>query len=152
MIAVIGSDNVDFRRAADAAFRLLSLEGDAVVEAVFVTKEEIRELNARTRKVDKVTDVLSFPMLERIEPFDRAHFPYDYDPDAGGVLLGSVVICTDIAKEQAAEYGHSEVRETTYLFTHGLLHLLGYDHEEDNDRAVMREAEEKILSAIGVTE
>ena len=68
------------------------------------------------------------------------------------MTLGSIAICTEKAEEQAKEYGHSFVREMTYLFVHGLLHLLGYDHENEDDKRVMRAAEEKILSAIGITE
>lgn len=63
--------------------------------------------------------------------------------------LGSIVICRDVAARQAEEYGHSRDREETYLFVHGLLHLLGYDHMTEEDKSVMREAEERILSAIG---
>ena len=65
-------------------------------------------------------------------------------------MLGSIALCREIAAEQAEEYGHSTEREETYLFTHGLLHILGFDHIEEADRIKMREAEESILSAIGV--
>lgn len=149
MITLTGDITDNFARAADAAFAALSLAGEAEVEVNFVTEEEIRELNARTRDTDRVTDVLSYPMLNEIRPFTRENYPFDVDPENGRVPLGSIVICRDVAARQAEEYGHSRDREETYLFVHGLLHLLGYDHMTEEDKSVMREAEERILSAIG---
>ncbi len=149
MITLTGDITDNFARAADAAFAALSLAGEAEVEVNFVTEEEIRELNARTRDTDRVTDVLSYPMLDEIRPFTRENYPFDVDPENGRVPLGSIVICREVAARQAEEYGHSRDREETYLFVHGLLHLLGYDHMTEEDKSVMREAEERILSAIG---
>lgn len=149
MITLTGDITDNFARAADAAFAALSLAGEAEVEVNFVTEEEIRELNARTRDTDRVTDVLSYPMLDEIRPFTRENYPFDVDPENGRVPLGSIVICREVAARQAEEYGHSRDREETFLFVHGLLHLLGYDHMTEEDKSVMREAEERILSAIG---
>ena len=149
MITLTGDITDNFARAADAAFAALSLAGEAEVEVNFVTEEEIRELNARTRDTARVTDVLSYPMLDEIRPFTRENYPFDVDPENGRVPLGSIVICREVAARQAEEYGHSRDREETYLFVHGLLHLLGYDHMTEEDKSVMREAEERILSAIG---
>ena len=150
MIKITGEVPQSFAVAADAAFRELSLSGDAEVEAEFVSEEEIRELNARTRNIDKVTDVLSYPMLDEIKPFTEENYPFDTDPESGCVTLGSVVICRAVAARQAEEYGHGTDREETYLFVHGLLHLLGYDHMTEEDKTVMREAEERILAAAGL--
>ena len=72
------------------------------------------------------------------------------DPDSGKVYLGSIVICRQRAKEQASEYGHSLERELAYLTVHGVLHLLSFDHIEESDKRVMREAEERILGALGI--
>ena len=141
----------NFARAADAAFAALSLAGEAEVEVNFVTEEEIRELNARTRDTDRVTDVLSYPMLDEIRPFTRENYPFDVDPENGRVPLGSIVICRDVAARQAEEYGHSYRRELHYLVVHGLCHLLGYDHIIDDDRAEMRAKEERILTRMGIT-
>ena len=149
MITLTGDITDNFARAADAAFAALSLAGEAEVEVNFVTEEEIRELNARTRDTDRVTDVLSYPMLDEIRPFTRENYPFDVDPENGRVPLGSIVICRDVAARQAEEDGHSRDRGEPYLFVHGLLHLLGYDHMTEEDKSVMREAEERILSAIG---
>lgn len=150
MIGIIGNAPAQFRAAADETFAALGLTGEAEVEVAFVSEKEIQALNARTRGVDKVTDVLSFPMLDEIKPFTAENYPFDVDPDSGRVTLGSVVICEAVALAQAAEYGHGAEREKTYLFTHGLLHLLGYDHMEEEDKRAMRAAEERVLSAIGI--
>ena len=140
-----------FERVANATYETLSLMGEAIVEVDFVSRDEIRELNNSARGVDSATDVLSFPALDTIAPFSRENYPFDYDEENKAVNIGNIVICSDVAKEQAKEYGHSEERERAYLFLHGLLHLLGYDHIQDGDKAVMRAREEEILTALGIT-
>ncbi len=150
MIKIIGVPTDEMKRAADAAFVLLSLSGEAELELNYVSAEEIRSLNKETRGLDRETDVLSFPMLIEIKPFTKDNYPLDVNPDTGRVSIGSVVICKEVAERQAAEYGHSVTREMTYLFLHGLLHVLGYDHIEEKDRLIMREKEETILREIGV--
>ena len=74
-----------------------------------------------------------------------------YDPDAGACVLGDIVISMDHVRAQAAEYGHSERREAGYLLTHGLFHLMGYDHMTAEDKPVMRAMEERSLASIGLT-
>ena len=135
-----------YENIAKAAVSELKLGGDAEVEISFFSEEEIRELNARTRGIDKITDVLSYPALEEIKEFNKQNYPFDTDDETGRVFLGSIVICTRRAVAQAHEYGHSLQREMTYLFVHGLLHLLGYDHVEEEDKKLMRKYEELILS------
>ncbi len=142
--------NEIFSEIAAVAFEKLNLSGEAVVEVDFVTKEDMRNLNARTRGIDKVTDVLSYPTLDEIKSFSEDNYPYDFDTELKAVNIGCIVICGDVAHEQAKEYGHSAERENCYLFTHGLMHLLGYDHIEESDREVMREKEEAVLSAVGI--
>ena len=102
--------------------------------------------------MDKVTDVLSFPTLDGIKgkKILKKDFPYDIDEE-GRLLIGSVAICEARAKEQAEEYGHSYERELHYLLVHGVMHCLGFDHIEDLDKAEMREQEEKVLGALGIT-
>ena len=114
---------------------------DIEVSLSVVTPEEIRGLNRDYRDNDSVTDVLSFPQFEDINDI----------PDDIPVMLGDVVICDEKVREQSIEYGHSYERELIYLFTHSILHLLGYDHMDDEDRNVMREEEEKILEKAGIT-
>ncbi len=122
------------------------------VEYVSVSGEEIRRLNKETRAIDKVTDVLSFPTLSGIkgEALCGADFPYDIDEE-GRLLVGSIVICKERAREQAIEYGHSYERELHYLFVHGVMHCLGYDHITDEERAEMRAKEEEVLVKLGIT-
>lgn len=120
-------------------------------EIVFTDEEGIRKLNAETRGKDAVTDVLSYPNLDGVfgKEIRKADFPYDADED-GNLFLGSIVICRERAKEQAEEYGHSLRREIYYLAVHGLCHLLGYDHETEEDKTIMRAREEQVMNAMGI--
>lgn len=124
----------------------------AALEIVFLDKEHIKKLNAEYRQVDKCTDVLSFPTLENIcgKPICGDDYPFDKDDD-GNLFLGSIAICTDVAREQAEEYGHSYERELYYLATHGVCHLLGYDHIEEDDKALMRAVEERVMQTLNLT-
>jgi probable rRNA maturation factor len=103
--------------------------------------ERLRELNRTFRQVDAVTDVLSFPLLS------PQGGPFVAPPD-GLLHLGDIVVSYPRAQEQAQEYGHSLQRETAYLIVHGLLHLLGYDHQRQEDQERMRKREEVILAAL----
>ena len=129
-------------RLAEAAACVIEAEGvcgdRAEISLTMVSPEEIRELNRDYRNVDSVTDVLSFPQFEGKEDL----------PEEGELCLGDVVICEDKVREQAAEYGHSYEREFTYLFVHSLLHLLGYDHMNDEEKAVMRNKEEEVMNRL----
>ncbi|AYO30293.1 rRNA maturation RNase YbeY [Biomaibacter acetigenes] len=119
---------------------------DAEVSVVLVDDAYIRELNRQYRAKDTHTDVLSFAMRESV-PEEKA---IEGDPGAEQ-LLGDIVISVERAREQAEEYGHSFERELGYLAVHGVLHLLGYDHEKEEDRKIMRQKEEEILKAFDLT-
>ena len=149
-LTIEGDISVPLQPAADAAFVLEGLSGEAEVEVIALNEEEIKRLNADSRGIDAVTDVLSFPLHEQIAPFTAQNYPFDFDADAQAVTLGSIAVCLTRAAEQAEEYGHSLNREVTYLFVHGLLHLLGYDHLEEGGRRQMRAREEQIMRQIGV--
>lgn len=152
MINIISQESGSlYNQIAKSTYEYLHLAGEADVELIIVDEEEIRELNMSTRGIDKVTDVLSYPSLNSIMPFTLENYPIDYNMDTKSVFLGSVVICETVAVKQAEEYGHSEEREKAYLFLHGLLHLLGYDHISEEDKTIMRSYEEKILGELGVT-
>ena len=110
------------------------------ISLTIVEKDEIQQINRDFRGIDKVTDVLSFPQFEADEEV----------PEDGEIILGDVVICKEKAQEQAQEFGHSFEREIVYLFIHSICHLLGYDHEEDDEKAVMREREEEIMDFLGI--
>ena len=115
-----------------------------------VSGEEIHRLNKEMRDTDRVTDVLSFPMLEFSEPCKLLNelMPWDYDPEDESVFMGDIILCKDKISEQAIEYGHTFLRESVYLTIHGLLHLFGYDHMIEEDKKIMREKEKEILSIL----
>ena len=113
---------------------------NAEVSLSIVDKDTIHKLNKDYRNVDRETDVLSFPMDE--EAFDDEGNPI--------FLLGDIVICLDVARNQAAEFGHSLEREMMYLICHSTLHLLGYDHIEEDDRVKMRAKEKEVMKNLGV--
>lgn len=112
------------------------------ISLTLVDKDEIKELNCQYRNKDKVTDVLSFPQFEYVE--DLKEFTAEGEP----IVLGDVVICEEVAREQAEEYGHSLERELVYLFVHSILHLLGYDHEVDEEKVEMRTFEKRVMSQL----
>ncbi len=112
------------------------------LSVTFVSPGEIHELNREYRGVDRPTDVLSFPQFENIG---------EEAPEACEICLGDVVICEEKAREQAEEYGHSFERELVYLFTHSVLHLLGYDHMDEAEKQEMRAREEEIMQHIGLS-
>ena len=118
----------------------------------FVSKQEIQKVNKEFRNVDKFTDVLSFPLIENSEnkQINKETFPYDVDLDSGEICLGDILICREVALEQAREYGHSYDREVCYLLVHGIFHLLGYDHMQDDEKEVMRSREEEVLQRFNI--
>ncbi len=122
------------------------------VEFSFVDEAEIQRLNRELRQTDKITDVLSFPTLDGIKgkEIDGEDYPYDIDED-GRLLIGSIAVCCQRAREQAEEYNHSYNRELHYLLVHGIMHCLGYDHMTDEEQREMREKEEYILNKMGIT-
>ena len=126
-------------------------DGPFSLELLLVDEEEIRRLNREQRGIDRVTDVLSFPSLEGIRGEFLSSDEYGDELDeAGRLFLGSVVICTKRAEEQAEEYGHGMRRELFYLTVHGVMHCLGYDHETEADKAQMRAKEEEVLRKMGL--
>ncbi|HAN21694.1 MAG: rRNA maturation RNase YbeY [Clostridiales bacterium GWF2_36_10] len=97
----------------------------------------IHELNKQHRGKDAPTDVLSFPF-------------YDFDTPEVTTLLGDIIISIDKAKEQAATYGHSLKRELCFLAVHSALHLLGYDHEDEEEREMMEQKQKELLDSLGI--
>ena len=115
---------------------------DVSLSVTIVGKDEIRVLNRDYRNVDSVTDVLSFPAYGDEEEISLE--------EGEELSLGDVVICEEVCEAQAKEYGHSIEREIIYLFTHSVFHLLGYDHETEEDKADMRAREEEVMSLLGL--
>lgn len=106
---------------------------------IFVDSKTIHEINKNYRNVDRVTDVISFA-LEDNKTIELDHR-----------VLGDIYICIEKAEEQAKEYGHSFLRELSFLTIHGLLHLLGYDHMEPKEEKIMFQKQEDILNEFGIT-
>ncbi|MBC3536422.1 rRNA maturation RNase YbeY [Megasphaera hominis] len=127
-------------RVCQEAALVYGLGPNAEISILLCHNEYIHELNKQYRDIDRPTDVLSFALNEGEED--------GYDgPDTA--LLGDIVISLDKVQEQADEYGHSFERELAYLTIHGMLHILGYDHMEPDDKAEMRKEEEFILTRLG---
>ena len=111
-----------------------------------VSPEQIRELNKSFRDVDKVTDVLSFPTCDNPTCGAITVVCEEVNPETDLVNIGDIIICLERAKEQAKEYGHSLKRELSFLALHGLLHLLGYDHVNQDDEQQMVALQKEILA------
>lgn len=122
------------------------------VNLSFVDEKTIRRLNKDTRNIDKVTDVLTYPYVE-LKPKEKlklSDYKLEIDPDDNRLLIGDIYICTKRAEEQSKEYGHSLNREMCFLFCHGLLHVLGYDHIEKEDEEVMTKFQNEILDKLNI--
>lgn len=117
------------------------------ISITLTNSKNIRGINKEYRNVDKETDVLSFPMFEKDE-IQAIIQSNEYDVDD---VLGDIVISLEKVKEQAIEYGHSFERELAYMLTHGFYHLMGYDHIKEEDKAIMRPKEEKVLKRLNIT-
>lgn len=125
------------------------------ISLLFVNNEEIREINLETRNIDRATDVLSFPMLdyEKGKVYKDIYVNFEFDEtfkDGEEVVLGDMVLSLERALEQSEEYGHSYEREVCYLVVHSILHLLGYDHMEEDEKKIMRKREEEILNKLNI--
>ena len=125
----------------EKVFSHLKLSFEAIVSVSLVDNNFIHELNRDYRKIDRPTDVISFAFLdnEDREKEIKSGMP---------VVLGDIYISVDKAKEQAAEYGHPLEREMSFLFVHGMLHLLGYDHMTPEDEKVMFKLQDEILGGL----
>lgn len=124
------------KKSIAAVLKIEKLDENVEVSVSFVGDEEIRKLNRDYRGVDKSTDVLSFPMDDEFILDNR--------------ILGDVIINTKRVMEQAEELGNSNERELSYLTVHSILHLLGYDHMEDEDKKEMREREKLAMMELSI--
>lgn len=130
----------DFTAIIEQALKILKIEDDVEVSCVLVDDERIHEINREYRHIDRSTDVISFAME------DNDQFYVEGMPRT----LGDIFISVDHAKKQAEEYGHSLRREMCFLFTHGILHLLGYDHMTDEQEKEMFGLQDEILGALSI--
>lgn len=127
---------------------------EATVSLLLTMNNEIQEMNQNFREIDQATDVLSFPMIayEEAGTFDFLEEDDSaFDPESGELVLGDIVISKERVIAQAEEYGHSIRREYAFLIAHSMLHLMGYDHMEEEERAVMEQKQRDILEQLGIT-
>ena len=120
-------------------FKELKLNGEFITEVSIVDNKKIREINANYRQIDRETDVISFAFLDE---------PSEKNLKGGPIDLGLILISYEKAIQQANEYGHSLKREMVFLFVHGMLHLLGYDHMKEEDEKIMFSIQDKILGGL----
>lgn len=142
----IGEETIEFiEKLLKHAAEKEGLTKDTEISLTFVTNEEIREINREYRGKDTPTDVISFAMEEQgegeIEILGEESMP---------TVLGDIIISIERAKEQAEEYGHSYKRELGFLTVHGFLHLLGYDHMNEEDEKEMFSKQDEILNSFGL--
>ena len=119
------------------------------VELVFSDGENMQYLNRTTRDVDSITDVLSYPSLEGIRGEVLEPEKCRTMMEGKYIFMGSIVLCEEKIKEQAKEYGNTEIEEREYLIIHGLMHLFGYDHMTEEDKKQMRAKEKEVLALLG---
>lgn len=137
------------RRTIRTALAAEGLTAPCEVDVLLTDDDGIHEINRELRQVDRPTDVLSFPEFE-LTP-GQLPGPEDADPGTGLIPLGDMVLSLERVAAQAREYGHSKRRELSYLVTHSVLHLLGYDHlDEGPMKAQMRAREEAIMALLGL--
>ncbi|MEW9097259.1 MAG: rRNA maturation RNase YbeY [Clostridiaceae bacterium] len=139
----------------DYSLREEGVSIDYEVSILFVDNESIREINREERGIDRETDVLSFPMLHypQGKVFKEAYLNYKFKPEdlyEDKLILGDIVLSLEKAEEQRIEFNHSFEREVCYLIIHSILHLLGYDHMEEEEKTLMRKREEEILDKFNI--
>ena len=139
------------KKVEKAVFERLGQQNFFVTDIAVVDEDTIRQFNNENRNIDAVTDVLSFPYFDRLQLPQSIEDFSDTDFNGKRVSLGSIMICRARAIEQAEEFGHSIERELGFLTCHGLLHLLGFDHIEEEDEKVMFPLQTEIMNSIGLT-
>ena len=140
-----------YRDVVETSLQVENCPYDVEVNLIITDDESIRQINKETRELDKATDVLSFPMNVYIEPADFSLLEDDpdaFDPDSGELLLGDIVLSLEHVILQAKEYGHSYEREYAFLIAHSMLHLMGYDHMEEDERILMEEHQNMIIDEL----
>ena len=146
-------------KVLEQGLTLEQIQEPVEISVTITSAEAVHEINREYRGVDRTTDVLSFPMVEYGAPAlelnaDRRNeliASSDLDPDTGCYVLGDIILNYEQAGIQAEEYGHSRTREIAFLTVHSLLHLLGYDHMEEQEDAQMRMHQNAVLESLQIT-
>ena len=140
-------------KVIEAALDYVDCPYEAEVNLLLTENQEIQEMNRAFRQIDRATDVLSFPMVDYETPgkFDFLEESDAYfHPETGELILGDIVISKEKVIAQAEEYGHSIEREYAFLIAHSMLHLFGYDHMEEDERAEMERMQREILERLQI--
>ena len=130
-----------YKKLLNLTMKQLDIKCDPIVSVSIISNDDIHKINKEYRNIDRETDVISFAFLDNEENRDsllKSNAP---------VVLGDIYIASEVAKAHAIEYGNTLEREMKFLFVHGLLHLLGYDHMKKEDEEIMFPLQEKILEA-----
>lgn len=142
-----------YHRVVDTVLDKYDCPYECEVSLILMDNDSIHEINKVSRGIDSETDVLSFPNLSFTIPgnFDSFEDSIDcYEPDSGELLLGDIVISVDRVISQANEFGHSVLREYAFLIVHSMLHLIGYDHMEEDERVEMEKQQTEIMNTLGI--
>lgn len=148
--------NVDkqVKKVVTKTLEFMEFEFDVELSVMIVPEDIIRQINLETRNVDSVTDVLSFPMISYIKPLDPSEELNEnssaFNPDTGELVLGDIVLCDARIRQQSIEFGHSLEREFSFLIVHSILHLMGYDHIEDEEREIMEQKQNEIMEYLKI--
>lgn len=138
----------ELNRVCETVLQMEECNFDAEISFTITDNEGIREINRDYRDIDRVTDVLSFPMIE----FEDEEIDAEFETENGMVVLGDIVISIERAEEQAKELNHSLRRELAFLVAHSMLHLLGYDHVDNPEgERVMIKKQNTVLNDLGLT-
>jgi probable rRNA maturation factor len=146
--------NTIINKVIDEAIDFVKCPFECEVNVTITDNNTIREINKSQRKIDKETDVLSFPLIDYQIPADFSEIENDinyFNPDSGELMLGDIVISYDRVISQAEEYNHSKIREIAFLTAHSMLHLFGYDHMGEGESIRMEEKQNIILNNLGIT-
>ena len=134
-----------FNDVVKESLRYEEFDPECEVSLSIVSNDEIQEINKQFREIDAPTDVLSFPLLT-FEEGEQADVNENNE-----IMLGDIIISIDKAKAQAEEYGHGLRRELAFLTAHSMLHLMGYDHMEEEEQKEMFKKQDDILNNLGIT-
>ena len=152
----ISQDFIDFiKNIAKYVLEFEEVNFESEVNILFVDNDEIKKVNFEHRGINKETDCLSFPMLsyDKGKVFKNQYKNYkfkDYDLEDGRLILGDILLSLEKAKEQSVEFKHNFEREVGYLTIHSLLHLLGYDHMEEDEKVIMTGREKEIVRELKI--
>jgi len=138
----------------DATLEYVNCPYEAEVNLLLTTNNSMRQFNKEYRSIDKTTDVLSFPMLDEeiLKDFSKLEEHLEaFHPETGELVLGDIIVSLEKVLIQADEYGHSVRREFAFLVTHSMLHLFGYDHENEDERQKMEKAQKELLDQLQIS-